>query len=68
MSELATTKHNFIDEFPDEIKDKIQSYMCGKDLLKMKGISNKTGKVVYCNKLVQFKIIMERLHRIIKGL
>ena len=42
--------------------------MFGKDLLKMKGVLNKTGKVVSCNKMVQFKIVMERLHGIIKGL
>jgi hypothetical protein len=42
--------------------------MCGKYLLKMKEVSNKTGKVVSCNKLVQFKIVMERLDVIIKGL
>ena len=46
----TTTKRKFIDEFPDEINDKIGSYMCGKYLLKMKGVSNKTGKVVSCNK------------------
>jgi hypothetical protein len=40
--------------------------MCGKDLLKMKVVSNKTGKVVSCNKLVQFKIAMERLNGIIE--
>ncbi len=64
----TTTRHKFIDELPDEINDKIQSFMCGKDLLKMKGVSNKTGKVVTCNKLVQFKIVLERLDGIIKGL
>ena len=64
----TTTRHKFIDELPDEINDKIQSFMCGKDLLKMKGVSNKTGKVVSCNKSVQFKIVMERLDGIIKGL
>ena len=42
--------------------------MCGKDLLKMKGVLNKTRKVVSCNKSVQFKIVMERLNGIIKGL
>ncbi len=42
--------------------------MCGKDLLKMKGVSNKTGKVVSCDQSVQFKIVMERLDGIIKGL
>ena len=64
----TTTKHKFIDEFPDEINDKIQSYMCRKDLLKMKGVSNKIGNVVSCNKLVQFKIVMKRLNGIINGL
>ena len=64
----TTTRHKFIDELPDEINDTIQSFMCGKDLLKMKGVSNKNGKVVSCNKLVQFKIVMERLNGIIKGL
>ena len=64
----TTTRHKFIDELPDEINDKIQSFMCGKDLLKMKGVSNKTGKVVTCDKLVQFKIVLERLDGIIKGL
>ena len=47
---------------------KIRSYMCGKDPLKMKGVSNKTGKVVSCDKSVHFKIVMERLNGIIKGL
>ena len=42
--------------------------MCGKYLLKMKGVSKKTRKVVSCDKLVQFKIIMECLNGIIKGL
>jgi hypothetical protein len=42
----TTTRHKFIDELPDEINDKIQSFMCGKDLLKMKGVSNKTRKIV----------------------
>jgi hypothetical protein len=64
----TATKHRFIDELPDEINDKIGGYMCGKDLLKMKGVSNKTGKVVSCDKSVQFKILMERLDGIIKGL
>ena len=64
----TTTRHNFIDELPDEINDTIQSFMCGKGLLKMKGVSNKTGKVVSCDKSVQFKIVMERLDGIIKGL
>ena len=64
----TTTNHKFIDELPDEINNRIRSYLCGKDLLNMKGVSNKTGKVVSCNKLVQFKIIMERLHGIINGL
>ena len=64
----TTTRHKFIDELPDEINDNIQSFMSGKDLLKMKGVSNKTGKIVSCNKLVQFKIVMERLDEIIKGL
>ena len=64
----TTTKHKFIDELLDEINNKILSYMCRKDLLKMKGESNKTGKVVSCNNLVQFKIVMERLHGIINGL
>ena len=64
----TTTRHKFIDELPDEINNKIRSFMCGKDLLKMKGVSNKTGKVVSCNKLVQFKIVMERLNEIINGL
>ena len=64
----TTTKHKFIDELPDEINDKIGIYMCVKDLVKMKGVSNKTGKVVSFNKLVQFKIIMERLDGIINGL
>ena len=64
----TTTKHKFIDELPDEINNKIGSYMCGKELLKMKGVSNKTGKVVSCNKSVQFKIVMERLDEIINGL
>ena len=64
----TTTRHKFIDELPDEINDKIISCMCGKDLLKMKGVSNKTGKVVTCDKLVQFKVVMERLDGIIKGL
>ena len=62
----TTTKHKFIDELLDEINDKIGSNMCRKDLLKMKGVSNKTGKVVSCNKSVQFKIVMERLDGIIK--
>ena len=47
---ITTTKHKFIDELLDEINDKIRSYMCGEDLLKMKGVSNKTGKVVSCDK------------------
>ncbi len=64
----TTTRHKFIDELPDEIKNIIGSYMCGKDLLKMKGVSNKTGKVVTCDKSVQFKIVLERLDGIIKGL
>ncbi len=64
----TTTRHKFIDELPDEINDKTQNFMCGKDLLKMKRVSNKTGKVVSCNNLVQFKIVMERLDGIIKGL
>ena len=64
----TTTKHKFIDELPDEINNKIGSYMCRKDFLKMKGVSKKTGKVVSCDKSVQFKIIMERLNGIIKGL
>ena len=63
----TATRHKFIDELPDEINGKIQSFMCGKDLLKMKGVSNKTGKVVSCDKLVQLKILMECLHGIIKG-
>jgi hypothetical protein len=46
----TTTRHKFIDELPDEINNKIQSFMCGKDLLKIKGVSNKTGKVVSCDK------------------
>ena len=64
----TTTKHKFIDEFPDEINDKIGCYMCRKDILKMKGVSNKTRKVFSCDKLVQFKIVMERLDGIINGL
>ena len=64
----TTTKHKFIDELPDEINNKIQSFMSGKDIFKMKGVSNKTRKVVNCNQLVQFKIVMECLHGIIKGL
>ena len=64
----TTTRHKFIDELPDEINDTIQSFMCGKDLLKMKGVSNKTGKVISCDKSVQYKILMERLDGIIKGL
>jgi hypothetical protein len=64
----TTTRHKFIDKLPDEINDKIRSFMCGKDLLKMKGVSNKIGKVVSCNKSVQFKIVMERLDGIINGL
>jgi len=42
--------------------------MCGKDLLRMGGVSNKTGKVVSFDKSVQFKIVMERLDGIINGL
>ena len=53
---------------PDEINNKIQSFMCGKDLLKVNGVSNKTRRVVSCNKLVQFKIVMECLDGIINGL
>ena len=34
----------------------------------MKGVSNKTGKVVSCNKSVQFKIVMKRFHGISNGL
>ena len=34
----------------------------------MQGVSNKTGKVVPCNKLVQFKIVMKCLNGIINGL
>ena len=34
----TTTKHKFIDVLPDEINDKIGGYMCGKDLLNMKGV------------------------------
>ena len=34
----------------------------------MKVVSNNTGKVVSCDKLVQFKIVMERLDAIIEGL
>jgi len=64
----TTTRRKFIDELPDEINNKIWSFMCGKDLLKMKGVWNKTGKVVSCDKLVQFKIVLERLDGIIKGL
>ena len=61
-------RHKFIDELPDEINGKIQSYMWGKDLLKMKGVSNKTGEVISCNKTVQFKTVMEHLNGIINGL
>ena len=66
----TTTRHKFIDELPDEINYKIQSFMCGKDLLnlKMKGVSNKIGKFVCCDKSVQLKVVMERLNGIIKGL
>jgi hypothetical protein len=42
--------------------------MCSKDLLKMKGVSNKTMKVVSCDKPVRFKTVMERLDGIINGL
>ena len=30
------TRHKFINELPDKINNKIRSYMCGKDHLKMK--------------------------------
>ncbi len=61
-------RYKIIDEFPDEINDKIQSFMCGKCLLKMKMVSNEIGQVISCDKKVQFKIVMERLNGIIKGL
>ncbi len=65
---MMTRRYKIIDEFPDEINDKIQSYMCGKCLLKMKMVLNKIGQVISCNKKVQFRIVMERLNGIIKGL
>ncbi len=42
--------------------------MCGKSLLKMKMVSNEIGQVVSCNKKVQFRIVMDSLDGIIKGL
>ncbi len=64
----TTRRYKIIDEFPDEINDKFQSFMCGKSLLKIKMVSNEIGQVVSCNKKVQFRIVMERLDGIIKGL
>jgi hypothetical protein len=40
----TTRRYKIIDEFPDEISDKIQSFMCGKSLLKMKMVSNEIGQ------------------------
>jgi hypothetical protein len=42
--------------------------MCVKYLLKMKMVSNEISQVISCNKKVQFRIVMERLDEIIKGL
>ncbi len=61
-------RYKIIDEFPDEINNKIQSFMCGKSLLKMKMVSNKIGQVVSCDNKVQFRIVMEHLDGNIKGL
>jgi hypothetical protein len=65
---MTMKRYKIIDEFPDEINDKIQSFMCGKSLLKMKMVLNEISQVVSCNKKVQFRIAMERLNGIIKGL
>jgi hypothetical protein len=64
----ATRRYKIIDEFPDEINNIIQSFMCGKCLLKMKMVSNEISQVISCDKKVQFRIVMERLDGIIKGL
>ncbi len=66
---MATTRrYKIIDEFPDEINNKFQSFMCGKILLKMKMVMNKIGQVVSCNRKVQVSTLMERLDGIIKSL
>jgi hypothetical protein len=61
-------RYKIIDEFPDEINDKIQSFTCGKCLLKMKMVLNEISQVISCNKKVQFRIVMERFDGIIKHL
>jgi hypothetical protein len=65
---MTMRRYKIIDEFLDEINNKIQSFMCGKSLLKMKMVSKEIGQVVSCNKMVQFRIVMERLDGITKGL
>jgi hypothetical protein len=63
-----TRRYKIIDEFLDEINDKIQSFVCGKSLLKMKMVSNEISQVVSCNIKVHLRIVIERLDGITKGL